>query len=701
MIQVIQACWRRRQRLLTARPALLMSLSAFGAVTLLPTSGLTQSAHLALSKEVVSGRFGQRLPQIIARVRPESLSSHAELSVGLPGLDTLYSVSAVVRRSDHGTFAIDSLVITPQRYVSAGLTRIPLRVLLTVDATPVDSAMLTADLSLAKGYQLIAEKIPGQLILGSKNEIRAKVQASIESVGDVPVKGTLVSLRLPEGGTVRATSDETGAAIFTDVILRGVPGRRKLTFAAGGVVDSSEVTVVVGSATAIKLRVGGAQEFHVWRPFTLSATLTDALGNPTRDKVTFAVDGADGTLAVDNGATHPQLFADANERGIASLTSVRYFGPTGPIRLIAEAGGVADSVSLVVRSGPASKVRLIQEPSTDVIADSMFEVPPMVRVEDVAGNPVANSQVLTYLWQSRPTWKGCQSPNTGPIRPGPPGCDRTIVVATRDRSQITVEAFLKGTTRRVSDTLGVVRFDSLRLIGPDDFYRLEFRRIEMSPTDTGTFSSTIRYDSDRAYNRNFVIVSAIRSIAGSVTPPDEFFDVRFRFRFFEQWDAIIQSDLSIVRRTAADTDSVHTNTKRLVDASALLNWTPSPFRIKDRLTDVPERNVFAGAQLRIFSTVPYVGVHIGELELARSLFHGSMFTAAWLVPLQLMPVKVDNDVFRPSRNNLALDAFLRSSGFDFLKYLNIRGTVLVPLEKGRRTASRIVLAVPVGGLIPF
>src|SRR5690348_3896216 len=84
MIQVIQACWRRRMRFLTARPALLTSLAAFGAVALLPTSGLTLRGHLALSKEVVSGRFGQRLPLIIARVRPESLSSHAELSLGLP-----------------------------------------------------------------------------------------------------------------------------------------------------------------------------------------------------------------------------------------------------------------------------------------------------------------------------------------------------------------------------------------------------------------------------------------------------------------------------------------------------------------------------------------------------------------------------------------------------------------------------------------
>jgi hypothetical protein len=146
---------------------------------------------------------------------------------------------------------------------------------------------------------------------------------------------------------------------------------------------------------------------------------------------------------------------------------------------------------------------------------------------------------------------------------------------------------------------------------------------------------------------------------------------------------------------------VRTNTKRLVDASAMLNWTPDLLKVTDALSDAPERYLFIGAQTRLFNTVPYAGAHMGVVELAKSPFYGSMMVASFVTPLQLMAVKVDNEVFRPARSNIALDAFLRSDGIDFLKFLNIRGTVIIPLEKGRRPASRIVLAVPVGGLKSF
>jgi hypothetical protein len=132
-----------------------------------------------------------------------------------------------------------------------------------------------------------------------------------------------------------------------------------------------------------------------------------------------------------------------------------------------------------------------------------------------------------------------------------------------------------------------------------------------------------------------------------------------------------------------------------------LNYTPWYFRVLDAMTDTPERFLYVGAQVRLFNTVPYYGAQLGSVELARSLFNGSSLSIGYITPLEMMPVSIDGDVFRPARNNIAIDGFLRSSGFDFLKFLNVRGTVIVPWDRGRRPVSRIALAVPVGGLITF
>jgi hypothetical protein len=636
---------------------------------------------------------------LVARVT--NAANDVEVFVDL-GRDSLFYLEAQPETSpDRRTWTFNHITIRPLKYISATPIRLPIWIHLTVDGQPQDSTAVVMDVGPARVTSVIAPELPTNLILRAPTEMRATV---VGKIGDdpFPVKGASVGLKLRDGTVQKATSDESGVATFPKVVLTGVPGEDEVTFFVGAVSQPVKVYTALGRTKTLDLQVAGANDFRVGRTFSIAARMTDSLGNSTRDTVIVSLSGTDGGFQAPGQKERSFLTLIPTSAGAASIANVQYYGTAGPMRIIGVAGSVADTVTVVVGPGPATKMRVIQEPSTDIIAESLFAVPPIVRVEDAAGNPVPNTQVLAYLWQTKKTFTGCQRPTNGPAG-RPSFCPDTTPEARAAMDTIKpktyrVEGFIKGVTRRVTDSSGLARFDSLRVVGPDDFYRMEFRYLGMPDTDRGAFTSTIRYDAARAFNKNFVVVSAIRSIGGTVTPPDEFFDIRFRFRFIPYTDVVVQSDLSIVRRTEEKGDSVRSNTKRLIDAMAMWNV---PFELHDPLTSVPERNVFFGPQLRIFNTVPYLGVHMGELELAKSLFHGSMFSVSYLRPMQMMPIKVEGEVFRPTRSNLSLDAFVRSSGFDFLKYLNIRGTVLIPLEKGRRTSSRIVLAVPVGSLVTF
>jgi hypothetical protein len=650
---------------------------------------------LHLERRPVPARIGQSLGIISGTVDGDT--PMGELSLELGASDSLYAIvdPSILISPQNRSFFSRPLVIVPKSRVTATDVTLPLRLLRRVNGEVRDSLIVPVTIQSPREFGLEFSRLPNPVVLGTKNDVSVKVQAKVANeIYDVT--GARVSLRVTTGGSFQATSDEAGVATFHDVQLIGKPRMAAIiTSIAGAEPLKENIEAIVGSPHSIRLRIGGANDFRVGRRFTASVKVVDTLGNPVTERVQLSVGGG-GTYLVSNSDSNPVFELEPDSNGVATFVDMKYLGPPGPVQLIASSGSVVDSVTVAAKAGAPSALRIIQQPSTFLIADSLFEIAPIVRVEDVAGNPVLGAQVLVRLWSHRPTRGSCLAANPN-LAKNPYEC-----VAKQDtslKSTDGIAAFFRAPTRRTSDSSGLARFDSLRVVGPDDEYRLEFRLLSAPATEAGVFTLPIRYNADWAYNRNFAVISAIKSIGGDVTPQNEFFDVRLRFRFFRNWDAVIQSDLSIVRRTDADTDSLHSNTKRLVDASALLNYIP--LRFTDLLTNVPERNLFVGPQVRIFNTVPFFGFHIGELELAKSLLNGSMFTAAFLVPLQQMPVKVDEEVFRPAPTNVMLDAFIRSSGIDFLKYLNVRGSVLIPFQRGRRPISRIVLAVPVGNLIPF
>jgi hypothetical protein len=123
---------------------------------------------------------------------------------------------------------------------------------------------------------------------------------------------------------------------------------------------------------------------------------------------------------------------------------------------------------------------------------------------------------------------------------------------------------------------------------------------------------------------------------------------------------------------------------------------------QDRATDVPQRQMYTGAQLKVFNTVPYYGLHLGGTELGGSAFQGSMLSFGYLHRWFSDPlVVVNNDTAEVARHNANVDFFIRSSIVEFFKVITIRGSVLLPMHGRGRIASRIAIAVPVGGVYTF
>ena len=276
-------------------------------------------------------------------------------------------------------------------------------------------------------------------------------------------------------------------------------------------------------------------------------------------------------------------------------------------------------------------------------------------------------------------------------------------------------AYFSGASTATTDVDGLADFTGVRFVGRGGDYSLCFQ--EGTPGDDVPCAALAvkllwraNYNVDREFNKNFVIISAIHSIAGH-KPANEFFDVRFRFRLPAGLSALVGADLNIERAsfTEKDTASLQ-STRDVTDAFALVNWSGratksfwhNAMRVTDARTDALDRLLILGLQARIFSGVPYAGAHIGSVEMGHSKFFGSTFTLGAVRPLSYLPVKLSDDSpVYPVRNNLIAECFLRSSAVDFFKFLNIRATFLMPFETARRVQSRIAVAVPIGGITDF
>jgi len=182
--------------------------------------------------------------------------------------------------------------------------------------------------------------------------------------------------------------------------------------------------------------------------------------------------------------------------------------------------------------------------------------------------------------------------------------------------------------------------------------------------------------------QSYVLLSLIKSVAG-VKPKDEFFDIRMRFKRSD-----ISCTLASIDAALSTTDSSSTN-RVLSDAEISLNWGFPPAELDTRTT-------MYGPAFRVFDAQPYAGLHVVGQELPASKYAGTMVTGALLW-------SIDSDHhYLPA---LFADFFVAALGKqgkeEFLNKVALRGSYLVPLQRGAAPVSRIVIEVPIGGLTTF
>jgi hypothetical protein len=371
--------------------------------------------------------------------------------------------------------------------------------------------------------------------------------------------------------------------------------------------------------------------------------------------------------------------------GIAAFDNIRIIGRAGQTAIILSAGGAQQVHMVSLLPGAPTSLTIVSQPPPRVVFDSAWTSTPIIQVRDTAGNAVPNVDVSATLCgrqlQENTPGRGSSRPGTSDGESTPCG-DPTALLAS-----------IQGATAVRTDSLGRAVFKDLKLRGRAGEYML---RYSLAGSNTVVTSSIMRHNPRRDYDQNFVVISAIKTISGSA-PKDEFFDLRFRFRLSKHAHILANTDVAL---SARGTDSVSSPQKRVTEASLMVNG--NMFFATDYASEIPQRLIFGGAQMKVFNTTAYYGVHMGGTELGGSPFQGSLLTVGYLRRWYNDTLAVvDNDSLRIAKNNIGIDFFVRSSTIEFFKILTIRGSVLIPLGNKARPASRISIAVPIGNVYSF
>src|SRR5439155_1352850 len=131
------------------------------------------------------------------------------------------------------------------------------------------------------------------------------------------------------GGTLTATTTETGVATFTNLAITGTAGDRTLSFSEIGRATGrdSAVTLTAGTATQLTVTTQPSATAQSGVPFAQQPVIQvrDASGNPVSQAgvtVTAAIATGSGTL----GGT---LTATTTETGVATFTNLAITGAAG------------------------------------------------------------------------------------------------------------------------------------------------------------------------------------------------------------------------------------------------------------------------------------------------------------------------------------------------------------------------------------
>ena len=211
--------------------------------------------------------------------------------------------------------------------------------------------------------------------------------------GGAAVTATIATGSPALSGTNPVTTNASGSAAFTNLVITGSPGARTLAFSASGVagVTSAAVSVAGAPATQIAASAGNNQTAAAGSavPVAPAVLVEDQTGTPVAGvSVTFAVLSGGGSVT---GAA-----ATTNASGIASVGSWTLGTSVGTNTLSATASGLTGSpvqFTATATAGPPASVAIEAGNAQSATVNSAVTTPPGVIVRDRFGNPVAGVAV--------------------------------------------------------------------------------------------------------------------------------------------------------------------------------------------------------------------------------------------------------------------------------------------------------------------
>jgi hypothetical protein len=195
-------------------------------------------------------------------------------------------------------------------------------------------------------------------------------------------------------------------------------------------------------------------------------------------------------------------------------------------------------------------------------------------------------------------------------------------------------------------------------------------------------------------------------VAGQ-TPSKEFFDLNLKFNYLRQCFTLLSLDLNLA---PADSGQL-----TIYEGLATANRF---FMLKaDHNPEDLNRVLFAGVGVKIFNQLPYVGAHVGSLEIAGPLF-SSYFLLGYYRNVYGRSAKVASDNAINFRDNLYMEFTLAFDNANkkklqiagILSDIRIKIGAVMPFTnskddlikpQAKDIQYRVVLEVPLGGILKF
>ncbi|MBK9067044.1 MAG: carboxypeptidase regulatory-like domain-containing protein [Gemmatimonadetes bacterium] len=226
--------------------------------------------------------------------------------------------------------------------------------------------------------------------------------ARVEDAFGNPISqaGTVVTVTASGGGVLAAgataTTNASGVASFSGLVLNGLAGTYTLTFSASGLSSATSGSIALAAGAAATLAISTQPSASAVNGATLAqqpvVQVTDVGGNPSpvATNITAALTGTPAGVTLGGTTT-----VASNGSGAAAFTDLSLTGTVGSYSLTFTAAGLdsATSGGTSLVAGAATTIAPNAGDAQGAIAGSAVAIDPSVLVTDQSGNPVSGVSV--------------------------------------------------------------------------------------------------------------------------------------------------------------------------------------------------------------------------------------------------------------------------------------------------------------------